>query len=587
MYRANYSPGSWVVVAGPNLLVLLEPDLKRTAPKIERIWSDVLSSTTLDQLVASLVQWGPEAAAAAIFQVNDGQLRLTYRGQASVLDANSGAVVADGAGSPIWRTVEPTTSYIQVNLGTNVLGAQRLPLLLGVVGVSSFTMDARQGATLPRESAAVAMAQIPEPPATSANPASGDVLDRFGLSGLLGIAQPLAGWEIPSPAAPAAPPAASLWGGPPPAPAPMAPTPAELPLLPPPPPQPAGADASPGRTRVAIPVLTEAPSAPAPALVTPEEAAWMAAMEALTAKSKALSAEIADPTDRTGPMTPSSDPPLDPAAVAQGWMNRAFAPGDAPAEPVPITAPISEFPSSPAPVETAPDPVAPRVPVPDLAPVSESAPVPDLAAVPESAPVPDLAAVPESAPLPESAPPASVAPPADDPGAGYTLSDIEQATQKLIEQLVTPLITDWTVDPADAEADTAPDDTEPTDATPEGPAAIPPAAAGGTVLAFGGGLDVPVDGVVIIGRAPQTPDNQEKARLIKISSATHGLSRSHVRLEPTPTGFLVTDLQSTNGTVVEEPDGRLVVLDPDVPLAVPVGTVLKLGGAVEARIVQR
>ncbi|MCL1840522.1 MAG: hypothetical protein FWF75_02070, partial [Propionibacteriaceae bacterium] len=149
-YRANYSPGNWIVVAGPNLLVLLEPDLRRAAPKLERIWSDVNTCTTLDELVSSLVQWGPETSAVAIFQVIDNRLRLTYRGQAVILDANSGATVADGGGSPVWRTVEPSTPYIQVNLGPEALVSQRVPLLMGIVGASSFTLDARIGATEPR-----------------------------------------------------------------------------------------------------------------------------------------------------------------------------------------------------------------------------------------------------------------------------------------------------------------------------------------------------------------------------------------------------------------------------------------------------
>jgi len=103
------------------------------------------------------------------------------------------------------------------------------------------------------------------------------------------------------------------------------------------------------------------------------------------------------------------------------------------------------------------------------------------------------------------------------------------------------------------------------------------------VLSFGEGMDVPIDGVVIIGRAPQA-GNQEHARLIKISSSTHGLSRSHVRVEPIRTGFLVSDLRSTNGTEIQTPGNDLVALDPDAPQVVPVGTLIRLGGTIEARI---
>ncbi|MCL2317016.1 MAG: FHA domain-containing protein [Actinomycetia bacterium] len=533
IYRANYVPGNWVVVAGPNLLVLLEPDLKRAGPKLERIWTDVQTATALDELVASLVQWGPEASAAAVFQMSPGKVRLTYRGQANVLDANSGAVVADGAGSPIWRTVEPTTAHIQVNLGIDTFGVQRVPLLLGMVGVSGFTVDAREGAATPKDRAGKPVEPAPATPETDS-----DVLDRFGLGGLLGIAQPLDGWEVPSfrPASATAslaanglPTAEASFATPgidaPEAPAETAPPgtglprPAVAPAL--------GTQALPetpawpnldGLSLVdPTPLAPTTPEADWPATetteqptVTAEEAAWMAAMDALSPKTR--------------PAAPPAEP-----AVGSAWMTRAFPPGR------PVTPPVGN--ATPVPTHDA-DP---------FGALGGLRPVP-----PSAVSTPDTVAP---------------TPPAED--HSYTASDIEAATARLLEQLSQPLTADWV---------------EPAPATPPAPDPVPDPPTPAARLSFGPNMSVPIDGAVVIGRAPQSPP-QERARLVKVNSPSHGLSRSHVRIEPAGGGFRVSDLHSTNGTVVQRPDEQPVPIEAGVPVIVPVGTVLELGGAVQAQIV--
>jgi hypothetical protein len=319
-----------------------------------------------------------------------------------------------------------------------------------------------------------------------------------------------------------------------------------------------------------VPFSTSWPVAPAAAPVanppdatgmTPGEAAWMAALAELRPPPATPPAASSDTDTGTGvepaPLPDWPAPTVEPVDTADGWMSRAFAPAPSDSD-------------NPAPADID-NPAEPNIGSPAEPGFDTAAPV--------------------DAIEPE-----------------YSMSDIEAATQKLMEQLSQPLIADWEVEPV-TEPDfgpppvTAGEPAYPTTTLEPEPAVEPtgdaPADTGDTaalnpewsfpapppecVLSFGGGMDVPIDGIVIIGRAPQAGAN-EHARLIKISSTTHGLSRSHVRIEPVSSGFLVTDMISTNGTAVQEPGRDLEALPPDTPTLVPVGTLIRLGGTIEARI---
>jgi hypothetical protein len=101
-------------------------------------------------------------------------------------------------------------------------------------------------------------------------------------------------------------------------------------------------------------------------------------------------------------------------------------------------------------------------------------------------------------------------------------------------------------------------------------------------LALSTGALVPVDGVVLIGRAPQAdraPDGTE-ARLVTVPSPEQDISRTHAEVRLEAGRVLVTDLYSTNGITVASgalPPRRVTAGE---PVAVGEGDVVDLGDGV-------
>jgi hypothetical protein len=101
-------------------------------------------------------------------------------------------------------------------------------------------------------------------------------------------------------------------------------------------------------------------------------------------------------------------------------------------------------------------------------------------------------------------------------------------------------------------------------------------------LALSTGALVPVDGVVLIGRAPQAdraPDGAE-TRLVTVPSPEQDISRTHAEVRLELGRVLVTDLYSTNGITVAGgglPPRRITAGE---PVAVSEGDVVDLGDGV-------
>ncbi|QGF23679.1 FHA domain-containing protein [Raineyella fluvialis] len=104
------------------------------------------------------------------------------------------------------------------------------------------------------------------------------------------------------------------------------------------------------------------------------------------------------------------------------------------------------------------------------------------------------------------------------------------------------------------------------------------------------GAPVAVDRMVLIGRAP-SPDRAGPgvvAKLMTVPSPSHDISRTHVKVEPVGRTVQVTDLHSTNGTVLitgpigGDPSlaGQRHQLVPGEPVAVQPGWILDLGDGV-------
>jgi hypothetical protein len=119
---------------------------------------------------------------------------------------------------------------------------------------------------------------------------------------------------------------------------------------------------------------------------------------------------------------------------------------------------------------------------------------------------------------------------------------------------------------------------------PQGPQLVPrPVLA---VLRASDGTTVDVDRAVLIGRAPSAQRSSARApRLMTLPSPGHDISRTHVEVVPEGWQIVVTDLHSTNGTILVHSNGvDRQQLTPGEPVPVELGSVVELGDEVSVLI---
>ncbi|GAB2477237.1 FHA domain-containing protein [Jatrophihabitans fulvus] len=105
------------------------------------------------------------------------------------------------------------------------------------------------------------------------------------------------------------------------------------------------------------------------------------------------------------------------------------------------------------------------------------------------------------------------------------------------------------------------------------------------VLRLSTGDTVPLDRDVVLGRAPFHADESSASRphLVQLASPDNDISRSHLRVNLENWFVQVTDLDSTNGTVVTLPDQAPVRLRPHDPFTILPGTVVNIADEVTLR----
>jgi hypothetical protein len=246
--------------------------------------------------------------------------------------------------------------------------------------------------------------------------------------------------------------------------------------------------------------------------------------------------------------------------------------------------------------DTAPEAPAEVAAIPAAPVDARPAPAPEPPALETDAPeleAPELEA-PEPAPAPgpfvPPAPPAPVLPgpaSADDHDGLTILSGELASIRQHLPSWAVSQTGDW---PSGAVVPTPSPAPGPFGA-PLGTGAIPVGAATGTAptaqatvprLAMSTGALVPVDGVVLIGRAPQAtraPDGAQP-RLITVPSPEQDISRTHAEVRLELGRVLVTDLYSTNGITIASgglPPRRITAGE---PVAVGDGDVVDLGDGV-------
>ena len=106
------------------------------------------------------------------------------------------------------------------------------------------------------------------------------------------------------------------------------------------------------------------------------------------------------------------------------------------------------------------------------------------------------------------------------------------------------------------------------------------------VLRASDGSSAEVDRPVLVGRAPSGDrSNSRSPRLMTVPSPNHDISRTHLEVAPDGWQIVVTDLNSTNGTVLVRPGAvDRQQLAPGDPVHVQLGSVLELGDGVSVLI---
>jgi hypothetical protein len=169
-------------------------------------------------------------------------------------------------------------------------------------------------------------------------------------------------------------------------------------------------------------------------------------------------------------------------------------------------------------------------------------------------------------PEPPIAPPAATAPPAAP-----------------TPEPATPFAWAAPTDQPETEAMTVPPDTDPDDLTATGTWAR---------LVISNGETIDVDRAIVIGRAPEARrfTATEQPRLVTVPSPHLEVSATHVEVRPGSGAdhgsAVVTDLGSTNGTVLVQPGMGPEDLEPGVAVTLVPGAVIDLGDGVTIQVLQ-
>lgn len=115
------------------------------------------------------------------------------------------------------------------------------------------------------------------------------------------------------------------------------------------------------------------------------------------------------------------------------------------------------------------------------------------------------------------------------------------------------------------------------------PQAVPPPVL--AVLRVSNGDVVALDRPVLIGRAPAVERSSAlDPELLVLSSPSHDISRTHLEINLVDWQIILTDLHSTNGTLLTTPDGAARTLAPGEPTVVELGSAVELADGVSVLI---
>ena len=123
-----------------------------------------------------------------------------------------------------------------------------------------------------------------------------------------------------------------------------------------------------------------------------------------------------------------------------------------------------------------------------------------------------------------------------------------------------------------------------------GQPAVPRVVAPVARLVISNGESVEVDRVVLIGRSPEARrfTSTDQPRLVKVPSPLHEISSTHVEVRPGSGAdhgsAVVTDMGSTNGTVLDQPGLGVESLKPGIAVQLIPGATINLGDGVTIQV---
>jgi hypothetical protein len=221
-------------------------------------------------------------------------------------------------------------------------------------------------------------------------------------------------------------------------------------------------------------------------------------------------------------------------------------------------------------------------PTPEPAPVADPAPLPEPEPLVEPEPVADPA--PEPAPAADTAPPGPIGP---EPGLTSPPPPVPPVGAPSGPP---PPVMPPPVPPVEHDGDTMSGEVA------EAPTELGDLSAGLTSrpvarLVLSSGDDVEVDRAVLVGRAPEARrfTSGDQPRLVQVPSPAQEISSTHLEIRPGAGAdhgsAVVTDLGSTNGTVLVQPGLPPEDLQPGIAVQLIPGAIIDLGDGVTIQVI--
>lgn len=149
-WRATYTPGPWVILSGPTLLVMMPPAAPKHSQLLHDIWSSVVTASSVLDLTQTLSAVRLDALPNfGVFFWADGQMRSLLRGSVKVRGAATGGILATGEGVQTWAEIGlGEVNHFHVDLAPTTGDVLQLPLVTGAVTASAIQLDCSDEARL-------------------------------------------------------------------------------------------------------------------------------------------------------------------------------------------------------------------------------------------------------------------------------------------------------------------------------------------------------------------------------------------------------------------------------------------------------